>query len=91
MPALPQFLQQIHAIARLEAGYVMGQAKIAWSVLAVALIPALYSVIYLSSLWDPASHSQALNVGIVNSDQGLPTAAKNSTKVPTTCAQGSKP
>ncbi len=28
MPALPQFLRQIHAIARLEAGYVMGQAKI---------------------------------------------------------------
>lgn len=71
MLALPHFFLQIHAIARLEAGYVMCQAKIAWSVLAVALIPALYSVIYLSSLWDPASHSQALNVGIVNSDQGL--------------------
>jgi putative membrane protein len=71
MSALMPFLLQIHAIARLEAGFVLGQAKMAWSVLAVALIPALYAVIYLSSLWDPASHSQALNVGIVNSDQGL--------------------
>jgi putative membrane protein len=70
-PVLMQFRRQIHAIARLEAGFVLGQAKIAWSMLAVALIPALYSVIYLSSLWDPASHSQALNVGIVNLDQGL--------------------
>ncbi len=66
-----QFIRQIHAIARIEASFLTGQAKIAWSMLAVALIPALYSVIYLSSLWDPASHSQALNVGIVNRDRGL--------------------
>jgi putative membrane protein len=65
------FFRQIHAISRLEVLSMRVQSKVAWSMLAVALIPALYSVIYLSSLWDPASHSQALNVGIVNLDQGL--------------------
>ena len=70
-PLLMQFFRQIYAIARLEAAFLTGQAKIAGSVLAVALIPALYSVIYLSSLWDPASHSQALNVGMVNRDPGF--------------------
>jgi putative membrane protein len=40
-------------------------------VVAVALIPSLYTVIYLSSLWDPGAHSTALKVGIVNLDQGL--------------------
>jgi putative membrane protein len=71
MHVLMRFFRQIHSIARIEASFLTGQAKIAWAVLAVALIPALYSVIYLSSLWDPASHSQALNVGIVNRDQGM--------------------
>jgi putative membrane protein len=70
-PVLMQFFRQIHAIASIEAGFLLGHTKMAWSVLAVAFIPALYSVIYVSSLWDPASHSQGLNVGIVNLDQGL--------------------
>lgn len=36
----------------------------------VALIPSIYLIIYLSSIWDPASHAQALRVGLVNLDQG---------------------
>lgn len=70
MPALIQLFRQTQSIARIEASFFIRRAKLAWSMLAVALIPAFYSVIYLSSLWDPASHSQALNVGIVNRDQG---------------------
>lgn len=64
------FFQQAQSIALIEASFFVGRAKLIWSVLGVALIPTFYAVIYLSSLWDPASHSQALNVGIVNSDQG---------------------
>ena len=41
------------------------------AVLAVSLIPALYVVIYLSSVWDPVAHSGALRVGLVNLDQGV--------------------
>jgi len=66
-----QLLRQVRSIARIDAGFFWRQSKFAWSVAAIALIPALYAVIYLSSLWDPASHSQALTVGIVNLDQGL--------------------
>jgi len=68
---LRQLLRQARSIARIDAGFFLRQAKLAWSVAAIVLIPALYSVIYLTSLWDPASHSQALTVGIVNLDQGL--------------------
>jgi len=41
------------------------------AILAVSLIPALYVVIYLSSVWDPVAHSGALRVGLVNLDQGV--------------------
>nr|WP_315135899.1 YhgE/Pip family protein [uncultured Limnohabitans sp.] len=68
---LPQLLRQARSIARIDVGFFFRRAKFVWSIAAIALIPALYSVIYLSSLWDPASHSQALTVGIVNLDQGL--------------------
>ena len=33
-------------------------------------LPALYALIYLSSMWDPASHTDALRVALVNEDQG---------------------
>ncbi|MDP3083526.1 MAG: YhgE/Pip family protein, partial [Rubrivivax sp.] len=43
--------------------------------LAAALIalclPALYALIYLSSMWDPASHTDAMTVALVNQDQGV--------------------
>ncbi len=71
MRILIQLLRQSRSIARLEAGFFLRRAKLLWSVAAVALIPSLYTVIYLSSLWDPGAHSTALKVGIVNLDQGL--------------------
>ena len=64
-------LRQARSIARLEIGFFLRRPKLLWSVVAVSLIPSLYTVIYLSSLWDPAAHSQALKVGIVNLDQGV--------------------
>ena len=39
--------------------------------LVIALIPALYSLLYLSSIWDPAAHTEALRVALVNLDQGV--------------------
>lgn len=71
MLALIQLFRQTRSIARIETGFFMRRAKLMWSVAVVALIPSLYTVIYLSSLWDPGSHSTALKVGIVNLDQGL--------------------
>lgn len=64
-------LRQARSIARLEIVFFLRRPKLLWSVVAVSLIPSLYTIIYLSSLWDPAAHSQALKVGIVNLDQGV--------------------
>jgi putative membrane protein len=41
------------------------------AVAAVVLIPALYALIYLSSVWDPASRTDALPAAIVNLDTGV--------------------
>lgn len=58
-------------IARLEAGFFRRSPKLLLAAVVVVLIPALYVLIYLSSVWDPASHTGALPVAIVNLDQGL--------------------
>jgi len=69
--ALRTLLRQIRLLLRLEAPYFVGSAKTWLAVLAVALIPALYVVIYLSSVWDPGANSGALQVGLVNLDEGV--------------------
>ncbi len=68
---LRTLLRQSRLLLRLEAPYFMGNAKTWLAVLAVALIPALYVVIYLSSVWDPGANSGALQVGLVNLDRGV--------------------
>ena len=58
-------------LARLEAGFFVRYPKLLLGGLVVALIPALYVLIYLSSVWDPASKTGDLPVAIVNLDRGL--------------------
>jgi len=41
------------------------------AVLAIALVPAAYALIYLSSVWDPNAKTSDLPVGIVNLDEGF--------------------
>ena len=69
--SLRALLRQSRLLLRLEAPYFVGSAKTWLAVLAVALIPALYVVIYLSSVWDPGANSGALQVGLVNLDRGV--------------------
>lgn len=45
--------------------------------LVVLLIPALYLLIYLYSVWDPSGRATALPVGLVNLDQGYTYRDKN--------------
>jgi putative membrane protein len=59
------------ALARLEAHYFLGYPKMLMAAAVVVLIPALYVVIYLTSVWDPAAKTGALPVAVVNLDQGL--------------------
>ncbi len=62
------FYRQILFIARIEARFFVLYPRLLIAALAVALIPAIYAIIYLSSVWDPAAHTGALQVAIVNLD-----------------------
>jgi putative membrane protein len=44
--------------------------KLAVAAVGLLFVPALYALIYLWSMWDPASHTQALPAGLVNLDTG---------------------
>lgn len=45
--------------------------RLGLAVLAIALVPAAYALIYLSSVWDPHAKTSDLPVGLVNLDQGM--------------------
>jgi putative membrane protein len=64
-------LAGIRALVRLEAHFFRHYPRLLLAAIVVVLIPALYVVIYLASVWDPAAKTGALSVGIVNLDQGL--------------------
>ncbi len=63
-------LRQSLTVARLEAAIFRRFPRLAWLVLGIVLIPALYAFIHLESVWDPASRTGALPALIVNQDQG---------------------
>lgn len=66
-----KFVRQTLLIARMELAYLARYPK-AWAALLVVLaVPAVYAVMYLSSVWDPEAHTAALAVGLVNLDQGV--------------------
>lgn len=45
--------------------------RYALAVLAIAMVPALYALIYLTSVWDPNANTHAFPVAIVNLDAGV--------------------
>ena len=61
---------QIGFIAQVEAGFFRRYPRLIAAALVVALIPSVYLLIYLSSIWDPVAQASALPVGIVNLDGG---------------------
>jgi putative membrane protein len=65
------FYRQILFIARIEARFFVLYPRLLVAALAVALIPAVYAIIYLSSVWDPASNTGALPVAVVNLDSAV--------------------
>lgn len=66
-----RLFHQIAYIARAEAHFFSRFPKLLYATVAVALIPAVYALIYLSSVWDPEAHTGALPVGLVNLDHGV--------------------
>ncbi len=65
------YFSQTWFVFRTEAQLFLRYPKLLGAALAVALIPALYAVIYLSSVWDPAAKTGALPVAVVNLDTGM--------------------
>jgi putative membrane protein len=59
------------AIFRLEATLFTRFPKLKISAIGVIVIPALYALIYLSSVHDAAAHTGDLKAALVNLDQGL--------------------
>lgn len=65
------YLWQMAYIVRCEAGQYLRWRKLRLAAWGVALLPSLYALIYLSSLWDPAANTRALTVALVNLDDGV--------------------
>ena len=53
-----------------EWGLLRRHRRLALAFAGLLVVPALYALICLWSLWDPASHTRALPAGLVNLDQG---------------------
>lgn len=66
-----KLFSQVATIARIEARAFVRFPRLLLAALGVSLIPVLYAVIYLSSVWDPAARTGALPVAIVNLDRGI--------------------
>lgn len=62
---------QALALLRDELQFFARFPKLFGAALLVVFIPALYAFIYLTSVWDPASHINTLPVGLVNMDEGV--------------------
>ncbi len=62
---------QVWYVARVEAEFFIRFPKLMAATILVALLPAFYTVIYLASVWDPASKTGALPVALVNLDAGI--------------------
>ncbi len=64
-------ISQITRVVRVEWGLMRRHSRLRLSALGVLMLPALYALIYLSSVWDPNAYTQALPVGLVSEDAGL--------------------
>ena len=59
------------AIACMDAALLRRFSTLRLAVVAVVLIPAVYALIYLASVWDPAARTASLPAAIVNLDTGV--------------------
>lgn len=71
-----KFLSQVLLIARIESHFLWRYPKMLLVMAVVATVPTLYALIYLSSVWDPDSHTKALTVAVVDMDTGTVVGGK---------------
>ncbi|MDQ5898440.1 MAG: putative rane protein [Pseudomonadota bacterium] len=58
------------ALVAADTALLRRHRRFALAVLGALFVPALYALIYLSSLWDPSARTGALRAGLVNGDRG---------------------
>ena len=58
-------------LARADWTLLARDGRFAAAVAGALFIPALYALIYLSSMWDPSTRTGALRAGLVNEDTGV--------------------
>ncbi len=68
---MQSFLFSVWRIAASDLALLRRFPRYALAVLAIAVVPALYALIYLTSVWDPNANTHALPVAIVNLDAGV--------------------
>ena len=66
-----RFFLQIIFIVRNEASYLLRFPKKLFSGALLAFVPAMYCVLYITSVWDPETKTHALPVAVVNLDDGV--------------------
>ena len=71
---MPMPMSRWHGIALLAQAdwqLLRRHRRFAVAVVGALFVPALYALIYLSSMWDPSTRTSALRAGLVNADQGV--------------------
>ena len=66
-----KFLSQIWFIVRSEVSFLARYRRLLLSASVVVFVPAMYAVVYLTSVWDPEAKTGALPVALVNLDEGV--------------------
>ena len=65
------FFSQIVFIIRSENSYLFRSRQKLLSCLILIFVPAIYSILYITSVWDPGTKTKALPVAVVNLDNGV--------------------
>jgi putative membrane protein len=76
VPASQGFWAVVLRLARTDAALLRRYPRVRLAALGVALVPALYALIYLISVWNPSARTGTLPVLIVNADRGFATAGR---------------
>lgn len=69
-PTRAPWREQVRSVIHWEWTLLRDWPRLRWAVLGLVFVPAVYTLLSLSSAWDPASHSRSLPVGLVNGDLG---------------------
>jgi putative membrane protein len=71
MSALSSTFAHLRRVAARDGALVRRHPKLLWAALGSVLVPAVYALIVLVSVWDPNARTSQLPVALVNEDAGV--------------------